>query len=153
MLKNKWIAEALWWLFCGIVCLLVLIPIYLKKIEFPFWGHNIYFIVCFITFVRWLFLWPTTPYAWNQWFKAIIIFLMIFILFFAYTKFQDFKIYMDDIGLQEMVKDLDSELQDGMMKYIRTEVVFFSSASIISGLVIPFKLIWSIWTQHNRNYV
>ncbi len=64
-----------------------------------------------------------------------------------------FEIYLDEVGIQELVKDLPMQQQDPIGMYIRNQMIFFGTASIISGILLPLKMIWSIWKQINRNEV
>lgn len=75
------------------------------------------------------------------------------VLFLLSYEFSDFKNYIDEVGLQELVTHLKSSEQDAMTKYIRTEFIFFSICCIINGFLVPFKLIWNIWKQHNLGSV
>ncbi|NOT36856.1 MAG: hypothetical protein HOP11_05720 [Saprospiraceae bacterium] len=151
--NNKWLSEIIWWLSTGIICLFFLYPIYYYKIEYPFYKNNIIFIFGFFIFLRWVLLWHLTPYARWQYLKLTIILIIAPILFYFSYEFSDFKNYIDEIGLQEIVTHLKPEEQVAMTKYIRTEMIFFSVCALINGVLVPFKLIWNIWKQHNLNTV
>jgi hypothetical protein len=133
--------------------MLVILPIYLYQVEFPFYQINILFVTGFITFSRWLFLWRFTPYAWYKPLKLAMIFLMIPVIFIGINKFYDFKIYLDEIGIQELVTGYDEHVQHNLSVYIRSEMIFFGTTFIMTAIFIPFKMIWSIWKQYNRNEV
>jgi len=151
--ENKWWSELIWWLVTAIVASLILYPVYYYKIEYPFYVQNLIFIFGFFIFFRWVILWHLTPYARWQWLKLVIIFTLIPMLYFLSYEFTDFKNYIDDVGLQELVTNLNEVDQTSMASYIRTEMVFFSSCALICGFLVPFKLIWNIWKQHNLNQV
>lgn len=155
-MKSKsrlWLLEGIWWLMTCFIVFLVLLPILISKLAYPFLLHNIYFIGLSILWTRWLFLWSSTPYAWFKLLKLSLIFLMIPTVFMMIAYLSSFQNYIDEVGLQELVKELPEQDQDPMSKYIRTEMVFFGTSSIIAGILIPFKMIWSIWKQYNRNEV
>ncbi|MCC6816116.1 MAG: hypothetical protein IT267_06860 [Saprospiraceae bacterium] len=151
--RHKWISEIIWWNTSLLICGLMLYPIYYYQIDFPFYYNNILFILGFFIFLRWVLLWHLTPYARWQWLKLIIILSMFPVLFLLSYEFSDFKNYIDEVGLQELVTHLKSSEQDAMTKYIRTEFIFFSICCIINGFLVPFKLIWNIWKQHNLGSV
>jgi len=94
-----------------------------------------------------------TPYARIQILKIALIFLMIPIFFYGIYAFSDFKNFLDEVGIQEILNDIPEREQISMAIYIRSQMVFFSISCLIGILLIPFKLIWNIWKQHNRGEV
>lgn len=144
--------EILWWLIALLVPLIFLAPIYFYKINYPFYLSNYIFIAVCITLLRWLFLWPITPYARLQYLKAAIILSSAIAVFYLIIYFSEFRIYLEDIGLQDMLQHIETHNQDQMEAYIRTQMIFFSVSSIICGFCLPFRMLSSIWTQHNRGY-
>lgn len=153
VLRNFWFIEGVWLLISLIISFLVILPIQLYGVDFPFIKMNLMFVFGFITFSRWLFLWKFTPYAWYKIFKLSLIFLMIPVIFFGINQFYDFKIFLDEIGLQELLSRYNENEQKSLSLYIRTEMIFFGTAFIISSFMIPLKMIRSIWKQYNRNEV
>ncbi|MEP7195098.1 MAG: hypothetical protein ABI851_01170 [Saprospiraceae bacterium] len=151
--SHKWYSELIWWFGATLIAILILYPIYYFKIEYPFYRNNVIFILGFFIFFRWVLLWHLTPYARQQWFKLILIFVMLPLVFYFSYEFSDFKNYIDDVGLQELVFNLSPDDQVAMTKYIRTEMLFFSICSLILGILVPPKLIWNIWKQYNLNTV
>ncbi|MGB3130905.1 MAG: hypothetical protein WBB26_04435 [Saprospiraceae bacterium] len=152
-LKKLIFIELLWWVSSLIVAAIFLIPIYFYKIPYPFYQSNFIFIVAFITFMRWLFLWQLTPYQRLQYLKAAFILVSASLVFYLIAFFTDFRVYVEDIGIQDMLTHLEDEDQVHLESYIRTEMLFFSIGSIICGICFPFRMVKSIWTQHNRDYV
>ena len=144
------IAELLWWIFAAIFALFVLLPIYYYDIPYSFYKSNTVFVLLFILFLRWLFFWKLTPYARFQYLKFALIILMMPVFFFSFETFYDFKALIDDIGLQEITSHLPIDDQEGIGNHIRSEMVFFSVATMICTVCLVPHLIWSIWKQHNR---
>ncbi len=126
--KNFWFIEAVWISISLIVSLLVILPIRLYGVEYPFIKINLMFVFGLITFSRWLFLWKYTPYAY-------------------------FKIFLDEIGIQELLSGYNENEQKSLSLYIRSEMIFFGTGFVISAILVPMKMIWSIWKQYNRNEV
>ncbi|MGB5030754.1 MAG: hypothetical protein WBO76_01505 [Saprospiraceae bacterium] len=153
MVKNLWFNEFLWWLISLIMAICILYPIIYNNLTYEFLWPNFLFILGSITFTRWLFFWHQTPYAWYQLIKIAIIFIMIPTVFICINYFSEFKNFIDEIGLQEIVSNLKSEDQAAMSLYIRNEMILFSISCIISGICVPFKLIWNIWKQYNLGQV
>jgi hypothetical protein len=151
--QNRWFAEVAWIIVSILLSFIVLIPIFAYQVEYPFILHNVLFIIGFVTFTRWLFLWKFTPYAWSKWLKLSLVFLMIPVIFTGISMFFEFRVYLDDIGLQEILSRLRDIDQRNLALYIRSEMIFFGTAYIITSILIPFKMIWSIWKQYNRNEV
>jgi hypothetical protein len=145
--------EIIFWISSAFVAGLFLLPIYKFNIPYLFYPSNFIFIVAFITFMRWIFLWKLCPYSTFQYLKAAIILVSAIVVFYLIVYFSNFRIYVEDIGLQAMLTHLDDVDQVRLESYIRTEMLFFSICSIICGICIPFRMVWSIWTQHNRGYV
>ncbi len=152
-IENKWLSEGIWWIVTGVVTIFILYPIIYYKLDYPFFKTNTLFIFCFFIFIRWILFWHLTPYARYQWLKLALIFLMIPASFLLSYEFSDFKNYLDEIGLQQMVENLSESDQLSMAKYIRTEMIFFSICCLINSFLVPLKLIWNIWKQHNLNTV
>ncbi len=153
VLRNIWTIELIWWISAALLAALILFPIHFYKIEFEFYTVNFFYIFGLILFVRWIFLWKYTPYAWWIPFKLVVLFLMIPVVFWGITSFYGFKGYLDEVGIQEFVSHLNEADQSSLSVYIRTEMIFFASAFIFSGCCIPLKMIASIWKQYNRNTV
>ena len=149
---RVWAIELAWWLVAALFALLMVLPILQYNIPYPFLITHITYVAGFVLYLKLLFLWKKSPYSKYQWLKLILIFAMIPVVFFSIEALANFQNYLDEIGIQEMVKDLDESLQDGMALSIRTQMIFFGTACIICGIVLAPKMIWSIWTQHNRGY-
>jgi hypothetical protein len=78
---------------------------------------------------------------------------MIPVIFIGFNKFYDFRIFLDEIGIQELVSSYNENEQKSLSLYIRSEMIFFGTGFIISAMLVPMKMIWSIWKQYNRNEV
>jgi glucan phosphoethanolaminetransferase (alkaline phosphatase superfamily) len=152
-IQNKWIIETAWIMAAVFLALLVILPIRIYKIDFPYFSLNIFFVIGFVTFCRWLFLWKFTPYAWFKSGKLALIFIMIYVIFFGINQFGEFRAYLDDTGLQDLVAHLNEKEQNSLSLYIRSEMIFFATAFIFTSILIPFKMIRSIWRQYNRDEV
>jgi len=63
----------------------------------------------------------------------------------------EFQAYSDEIGLQFIVSELPNVDQNSIIRYIKTEMLFFGVASVIVAVLFPIRLIVSIWRVRNRN--
>lgn len=145
--------ELIWWIFTALAVVAVLLPIRLSTDGFPFYVSNALYIVIAITFSRYAFLLRHTFLAHLFWVKFLIIAFSAVLVFVLMTSLGDFTIYIDEVGLQILVDHLPIEKQYKIMGYIRAEVTFFGVMSIISAIILPIRMIISIWRMRNRGTV
>ena len=151
--QQKIKIEILWWVFTGVLILGVLFPIWLKAPLFPFFIENTILIAAFVTFTRYIFLLPSTLIARLKWIKVIIIAVAAILFFVLTTALGDFNNFLEEEGLQTIVPHLHVKEQKRMMNYIQNEMIFFGVGSIISGVILPFRMIVSLWRMRNRGTV
>lgn len=153
-LNKKWTFEVISWVLTIIVTILVLLPLYAKEIPFDFYVFNIIFIILFLTYLRYIFFLRYTPFSHFTPVKLVFIFIAIPVLFFLVDALSSFQAFNDEVGLQEIVKHLSSNSeQSTMMKYIRTEYLFFGVSSMICAVTLPVRMIISIWRWINKGTV
>ena len=153
MLKEKLNLELIWWIFTLLVISIVMLPIWLDVPTFPFVWQNILLILFFITFSRYAFLLPLTPIARLKWIKVAIILSSVLFLFITITALQDFRNFMDERGLQTLVDHLHVTKQTRTIRYIKNEMIFFGVGSIIAGIMLPLRMIISLWRMRNKGTV
>jgi hypothetical protein len=153
LLKQKSIAEILWWIFTLLVICIVLFPIWDNKIKFPFYFQNTLLIAIFITFSRYIFLLPITFIARLKWIKVAIIAAAVIFFFVMSTALGDFRNFMDEKGLQTLVTHLHVTEQTSIINYIKNEMIFFGVGSIITGIILPMRMIISLWRMRNKGTV
>ena len=134
-----------------LVVLIVLLPIWKSNVDYPFYFSNILFIVVFITLSRYIFLWKHNFFARNLVFKVIVIFTAIPFIFYLIDGLSAFQGFADDKGLQTLVNSLDMPDQSSMIKYIRTEMLFFGVGAVIVAILFPLRMLISIWRVINKN--
>ncbi len=61
----------------------------------------------------------------------------------------DFRNYMDEVGLQEVVAGLSPDRQYKLIKYIQSEVLFFGTGSILGLMALVLRLTISLWKMRN----
>jgi hypothetical protein len=153
MLKEKLTVELLWWVFTFVVVSIVMLPIWTDAPGFPFSIQNILLIVFFITFTRYIFFLPLTLIARAKWIKVAIILSAALFLFITATAIIDFRNFMDERGLQTLVEDLDVQVQTQRINYIKHEMIFFGTGSVITGVMLPLRMIRSLWRMRNKGTV
>lgn len=145
--------ELMMWVFTVVLVVLVLLPIYLNVKEYPFYLSNILFIIIFFTLARYIFLLKHTIVARSMIFKVAMMVLSIPLLMYLLGSVSSFQGFADDIGLQTLVTDLSLPKQESMMKYMKTEMIFFGVGAVIVALIFPIRMLISIWRGINKNTV
>jgi len=141
------------WLFTAVLVMLALLPIYLSVEDYPFYFTNVLFIVVFVTFARYIFLLKHTFVARSLVFKVFMMVAAIPIIMYLLDSVSAFQGFVDDIGLETLVPDLTLTMQKGILRYIRTEMIFFGVGSVIVAILFPFRMLVSIWRGINKNTV
>jgi len=151
--KNKALVEVIWWVFTAVVIFIILLPIKENVKAFPFYFQNTLLIVAFITFSRHIFFLNLSFIARKKWIKVAIIAGATIFFFVLTTALSDFRNFMDEQGLQTLVDHLHVSKQTSIIKYIKTEMLFFGVGSIITGILLPIRMIISLWRMRNSNTV
>ena len=151
---TKWKLEGLWWLTTIVLVALVISPIYLNLNDnYPFYTANILYIIVFVTLTRYIFLLKHTVFSHTLWIKAILIFLPIPIFLYCIDSMYDFQRFLDEEGLISIMDKLTAEKQSNLSKYIKYEKLFFGAGAIITLIMLPIRMIISIWRVKNRDSV
>ncbi len=145
--------ELIWWVFTGILILGILYPILSKVDSYPFLMTNIVCVIIFVTFTRYIFLLKYTFWAHSTYAKIGLIVACLPLLFYLISEMNAFQTYMGEEGLETFMPQLDYEGQESLGKYIRNEMILFSTGSIISAVILPLRLLLSIWRGLNRGTV
>jgi len=146
--------EVLWWLITLIIVLGVLYPIYAKVgSNYPFYFANILFIVVFITFTRLIFLLKFSFLANWEKIKIALIIITPILLFFLVNELNYFQTFLDEKGVENFLVQMSIPEQETMRKYITAEMLLFGVGSIITAVILPIRLLISIWRVRNRGTV
>jgi len=143
-----------WWIITVVIICLVLLPIYLNiGNEYRFYTENIFYIFLFITFTRFIFF---TKYHWfshKDIVKVAFVFMVIPIILILVDSLYEFQSFMDNEGINSIMKHLPLQTQDGLSQYIKTEMLLFWVGSMITSFMLPFRMIHSIWRLRHRGKV
>lgn len=145
--------ELLWWLITALVLAAVLLPIYFNIGNFPFYTLNIVVIVTFITIGRYLFLLPYTFLARRETLKIIIVFLCIPLTFYLIQELNNFQTFIDEQGVERLVGKRPADTQMEWVYFIQNEILLFGVGAVIATVILPFRLILSVWRGRNRGTV
>jgi len=148
------ILEIIWWIFTLFLIVAVLYPIYTKAGDtYPFFKSNMLFIIVFVTFTRLIFLLKHTFLANLEKVKVAIILFSAIIVFFLVNELNFFQTYLDEQGLGSFLGHLSLPEQSSLGTYINRVTLFFGVGSAIAAVVLPFRLVLSIWRGRNRGTV
>ncbi|MEZ4952662.1 MAG: hypothetical protein R2825_03705 [Saprospiraceae bacterium] len=142
--------ELIWWMITLVIIIGLFIPIYTTQKDYPFWMSNTIFVLVFITFSRYIFLLKHTFIAHRQTLKAAIAILCIPLFIFLLDEFSAFRAIAEEIGIEEMFDHLSLNGQTNMTNYVKSEMLFFGAASIISCILMPFRMLVSFWRTYNN---
>ncbi|MEZ4985468.1 MAG: hypothetical protein R2795_10590 [Saprospiraceae bacterium] len=73
----------------------------------------------------------------------------IYIVFFLVQEINYFQTFLDENGIESIVGALPLVQQQPMMQFIRSEMILFGVAAVIACVVLPIRLIVSVWRQWN----
>lgn len=141
--------ELLWWLLTALLLVLVLSPVYLYTETYPFWRTNIIYILTFVTVTRYLFLLGTTFLAKLQWVKVALIFVAIPAIFMLIQEMNRFQLFLDYNEPEDLVGLIPVQTSLAMVRYIRSEFILFGVGSVIALVVLPFRMVISVWRYRN----
>ena len=153
MQYSKITSEILWWIVSAIGAVLILIPIFLRNINFPFLAYNILFILIFINYTRIGFLLKHTPFAWSLVAKLLFVFTTIPLSFLLVEGITLFQRFLDEQGIQSILTHLPMQDQGSIGKYIQSEMIFFGVGSLVAAVFLCLRCIVSIWRVKNDGKV
>lgn len=152
--SKKVMLEIIWWIVTGIIVSLILIPIFTGiGYKYEFYTPNIFFIVIFVTYTRYIFLLRHTLIADSQWTKLVLVFLSIPLLFYAVDALYNFQDFVDQDNHITMLNHLDPEKAREVSNYFKYQFLFFGTGGIMVLLLMPIRMIVSIWRKLNRGTV
>lgn len=71
------------------------------------------------------------------------------IIFLLVEQMIGFQSYVDEEGLDDVLRNLNESDRASMFNYIRTEMLFFAMAAILGMAVLPIKMVKSVWRDYN----
>lgn len=152
-MSRTTLLELVFWIFTALAALVVMLPIITEVEGYPFWFINIIYIVTAITATRYIFLLQHTFLARRQPLKVALVFLCIPFVFYLIQELNHFQTFIGEEGMDALVGSLPYRRRNNMADYIRSEMLFFSVGSIISSVILPFRLLSSYWRTRNRGTV
>ena len=151
--KERWKLEIIWWIFTLVATFAIMLPIFHMAPTFPFKTHNIVYILMTITFTRYIFLLRHTPFAWSIPFKIVFPCSALIVIILLGDGLMELQRYLDEEGFIDFLGHLPGDQAMNMVKYIRSEYFFFGVASVICCVILPIRMIVSIYRQKNKGTV
>ncbi len=152
--RNLWLKmELIWWLVTAILVAAILYPILKYTDEYPFLSLNIIYIIVFVTFSRHIFLLKHTALANAHLVKVAIILLSVPIIAYLIGGINFFQTYIDENGMDSFLSSNSVLSEEQIGSFIRNELILFGVGSVIAAIVLPFRLVISLWRWKNRGTV
>ena len=151
--EKHWVAEILWWIITLIICSLVLLPISVHEVPFQFIGFNVLYVIVGMTWCRYLLFFNSHPLAYSRIFKILLIFVAPLFFFPMLEGIHAFLEFNDREGLQSILSHLSFKKQVWLMRYIRSEYLFFSFMSFLGSFALIIKMIRAFWKQYKYNVI
>jgi len=153
-MNSKMVLELVWWIASAIIVVLFLLPIINFVGErYPFYQPNIFFILLFVTFTRYIFLLKHTLIAHSKWIKLVLVFLPIPLFLYSIDALFNFQDFLDKGDHIKMLSHLLPDTAMNISKYIKYQFIFFGTGSILVLFLLPIRMIISIWRGINKGTV
>lgn len=141
--------ELVWWLITLLIALFILLPILLYIPDYRFLWTNVAFVIIFVTLARYIFQLRYSFLAPLRNFKVAVMFACLITGFMLVQEVNLFQTYLDENGVDSIVGALSKDMQEPMMNYIRSEMLLFGVGAVIACVILPMRLILSIWRRWN----
>ena len=151
-LKNKWMAELVFWAITIVLLFAIVYPVYqFYGDKFPYIIFNASAVLIFLLFTRYIFLLRFAPHSHNPWIKLVLLFSCIPIFLYLLNGLWDFQNFLD-IGMLENIARADASFakNESMNKYTTYEFIFFSTGALITTVIMPVRMVISIFRVMNK---
>jgi energy-coupling factor transporter transmembrane protein EcfT len=81
-----------------------------------------------------------------------LFFIAIPVVFLLIDQVNFFQNYINDGGLINDLKSLPYKQQEGIQKYIRTEILLLGTAAIVSGILFGIRMLVSVFPLQKFKY-
>ena len=145
--------ELIWWLVTMLLVAAIIYPILEYTDNYPFLALNIIYIIVFVTFSRYIFLLKFTILANAHLVKVAIILISIPIIAYLISGINFFQTYIDENGMDSFLSSGSSVSQEQIGSFIKNELILFGVGSVMAAILLPFRLVISLWRWKNRGTV
>ncbi len=148
--SGHWKITLIWLLMIALILGAFSAPILLNDVDFPFWWAHSLFIVVFLLAIRYLFFLRHSWLASQQIIKIALFFLCIWGVFYLVDTMHDFQLFADEDGMATFLGHLPNADNTSLSKFIKSEMIFFGTGSILAVSILAIRLVISVWSWHNR---
>ena len=142
--------EFLFLILAAAFALILVFPIYYAGVDFPFLIKNIIIIFIGVILFKHIFF---LKYSWinkYQKLKIALIPLSVPLVIILVRTLNGFTTFIDEMPMADLMPELDYERQKFFSQYIRIEYIAVCVVAIAASIILPFKLLVSIWREVNR---
>lgn len=148
--QTKLNLAGLWILAMILLPVISLWPIYSNELDYPFYLNNFVFILTPIFFLRYIFFIKFTFIENTLIPKLLFIPLAIVLIIYSYRGFNEFVNFYNDNGIFYSLEKFDLKKQDFLSTYINRQYIFFAVLSMIVSIIMPFRMLISVWRVYNK---
>lgn len=148
--QTKLNLAGLWILAMILLPVISLWPIYSNELDYPFYLNNFVFILTPIFFLRYIFFIKFTFIENTLIPKLLFIPLAIVLIIYSYRGFNEFVNFYNDNGIFYSLEKFDLKKQDFLSTYINRQFIFFAVFSMIVSIIMPFRMLISVWRVYNK---
>lgn len=146
------IREIVWLLITVLVIYIVLFPI-TSKIDFIYWRINAFFIFTAFTYFRYAITFKSLPFLRPSWVRFLLFTVNLSLFIFIAQNEQKLismadNFYIEDFGFPHVF--INELAKRELFKYLYTEIVFFSTGSLITLSAFQIRLIISYWQYYKH---
>lgn len=127
----------------------VLWPVYSSQTDYLFYFENILLIVLSVLFVRYIFFLNFTWIRNTIIPKLILLFAGIVSAVYSFIVLNDFMGFYSDNGIYHSLDSMELSRQYFLGNYIYSQFVFFASFTIVTGFILPVRMLVSVWRVYN----
>ncbi len=146
------IREIVWFLITATVIYIILFPV-VSKIDYIYWKINAFFIFIALTYFRYSVTFKSLPFLRPSWVRFLIFTVNLSLFIFIAQNEQKLismadNFYIEDFGFPHVfINELSKR---DLFKYLYSELVFFSTGSLVTLSAFQIRLIISYWQYYKH---
>jgi len=146
------IRELLWLAITGMAIYAIMYPI-TSKMDYIYWKINAFFIFTAITYFRYAITFKSLEFLRPSWVRFIFFAVNLSLFIFIANYEQKLisladNFYIEDFGFPKVF--IDDTMKRGLFKYLYTEIVLFSTGSLVTLSAFQIRLIVSYWQYYKH---
>jgi hypothetical protein len=146
------IREIIWLLITVTLIYMILLPV-ISKIDYIYWKINAFFIFIAVTYFRYAITFKSLPFLRPSWIRFLLFTINLSLFIFIAQNEQKLismadNFYIEDFGFPRVF--INEISKRDLFKYLYTELVFFSTASLVTLSAFQIRLIISYWQYYKH---